>query len=110
MLTLFKLDVSDTQVGVKVYKTGSMQDVLHTLKETGFSLDLEIFVSMSAHKLNNFIEMPVTIARSGESTISIRSALGAFLDMLRIFWRSRIALHYDSVAYSTDQDISGKTK
>jgi hypothetical protein len=109
-MMLFKLDISDTQAGIKVYKTNSLQDVLHTLKETGFSLDLEIFVSMSAHKLNNFIEMPVVITRSGESTISIRTAIGAFLDMLRIFWRSRIALRYDSLAYLTDQKTSEKTK
>jgi hypothetical protein len=107
-VTLFKLDISDTQAGIKVYKTDSLQLVLNTLKETGFSLDLEIFVSMSAHGLNKFVEMPVTISRSGESTISLKSAIGAFGDMLRIFWRSRIALRYDSLAYLTDYETSGK--
>ena len=105
-MTLFKLDIKDTQVGIKVYKTASLQMVTHTLKENGFSLDLEIFVSMSAHGLNKFVEMPVTILRTGESTISPGSIVQAFLDMIRIFWRSRIVLEYDSFAYLSNYEKS----
>ena len=109
-VALFKLDISDTQVGIKVYKTESLRKVLDTLSENGFSLDLEIFVSLSAHEFKKFVEVPVTISRSGESTISMKSAVGAFVDMMRIFWRSRIALRYDSLAYATVNEPSGEMR
>jgi hypothetical protein len=73
--------------------------VLENLKERGFSLDLEIFVALAAHGKSKFVEMPVTIVRSGSSTISIKLVIQTIKDMMKIFWRSRIELRYDSLAY-----------
>jgi hypothetical protein len=98
-LVLFKLDIDDTQVGIKMYRTGHLQEVLPMLQENGFSLDLELFISLSAYGHKKFIEMPVQIVRTGSSTISIRNIVVALIDMLRIFWRSRVSLHYDALAY-----------
>jgi hypothetical protein len=97
---LFRLDIDDTQVGLKVYKTDALRLVMPTLRERGFSLDLEIFVSLRAHNCTKFVEMPVTILRTGGSTVSLKLVFQTFQDMTRIFWRSRIALQYDAVAYS----------
>jgi glycosyltransferase involved in cell wall biosynthesis len=98
-LVLFKLDIDDTQVGIKMYRTVHLQEVLPMLQENGFSLDLELFISLSAYGHKKFIEMPVQIVRTGSSTISIRNIVVALIDMLRIFWRSRVSLHYDALAY-----------
>jgi hypothetical protein len=98
-LRLFRLDIDDTQVGIKIFKTDSIRLVLENLKERGFSLDLEIFVALAAHGKSKFVEMPVTIVRSGSSTISIKLVIQTIKDMMKIFWRSRIELRYDSLAY-----------
>ena len=100
-IVLFKLNIDDTQVGIKMYRTQPLMEVLPVLKEEGFSLDLEIFIALSAYGHRKFIEMPVEIIRTGESTISIRNAATSFIDMLRIFWRARVTLNYDALAYST---------
>jgi Glycosyl transferase family 2 len=98
-LRLFRLDIDDTQVGIKIFKADSIRLVLENLKERGFSLELEIFVALAAHGKSKFVEMPVTIVRSGSSTISIKLVIQTIRDMMKIFWRSRIELRYDSLAY-----------
>lgn len=105
-IVLFKLNIDDTQVGIKMYRTQSLKEVLPVLREEGFSLDLEIFLALSAYGHRKFIEMPVEIVRTGESTISVRNVATSFLDMLRIFWRARVTLNYDSLAYSTVHDAA----
>jgi dolichol-phosphate mannosyltransferase len=98
---LFRIDIDDTQVGIKLYKTSSLKDVLPTLQEDGFSLDIEIFVALGAYGHANFVEMPVEINRQGPSTISISDVFLSFIDLLRIFWRARVSLNYESQAYTS---------
>jgi hypothetical protein len=99
--SLLRIDISDTQVGIKVYNNDALQMVLPTLKEKTFSLDIEIFVAMVAYGHQNFIEMPVEIQRSGGSTISFANVIKSLFDLVRIFWRSRIGLNYEAMAYTT---------
>ncbi len=96
---LFKLDIDDTQVGAKLFKTSSLSEVLPTLEESGFSLDVEIFIALAAHGHDKFVEMPVEIRRTGSSTISVKNIILSFIDLLRIFWRARVSLNYAALAY-----------
>jgi hypothetical protein len=98
---LFKLNIADTQVGIKMYRTHHLQEVLPVVQENGFSIDLELFIAFSSYGHKKFIEMPVEIVRMGSSTISAREVVRVFADMLRIFWRARISLNYDAHAYSS---------
>ena len=100
-LVLFKLNIDDTQVGIKMYRTRDLHEVLPIVQENGFSLDLELFIALSAYGHNKFIEMPVEIVRTGSSTISFRNIASALIDMLRIFWRARVSLNYDALAYTS---------
>ena len=107
-VSLFKIDISDTQVGIKIYNNEALQMVLPTLREKTFSLDIEIFVAMAAHGYQNFIEMPVIIERSGGSTISFLNVGQSLVDLIRIFWRSRISLNYEAMAYETKTTMSNR--
>ena len=100
-IILFKLNIDDTQVGIKMYRSRSLQELLPILREEGFSLDLELFIALSAYGHKKFVEMPVEIVRTGSSTISLRNIATALVDMLRIFWRARVSLHYDALAYAS---------
>lgn len=102
---LFKIDIDDTQVGVKLYKTSSLREVLPTLQETGFSLDIELFIALAAYGHDNFVEMPVEIQRTGSSTISLKNVVISFLDLLRIFWRARVSLNYAALAYTSKNKL-----
>jgi hypothetical protein len=106
--SLLKIDISDTQVGVKIYNNEALQMILPTLKEKTFSLDIEIFVAMVAYGHQNFIEMPVEIQRSGGSTISFSNVIKSLVDLIRIFWRSRIGLNYEAMAYKTQTTLSDR--
>jgi hypothetical protein len=102
---LFKLDIDDTQVGAKLYRTAALKEVLPTLQETGFSLDVEAFIALAAYGHRNFVEMPVEIRRTGSSTISLRNIVLSFLDLLRIFWRARVSLNYAAIAYVSKNNV-----
>lgn len=104
--SLFKIDISDTQVGIKIYNNEALQMVLPTLREKTFSLDIEIFVAMVAYGHQNFIEMPVVIQRAGGSTVSLANVIKSLVDLIRIFWRSRIGLNYEAMAYETKTNLS----
>ena len=104
--SLLRIDISDTQVGIKIYNNEALQMVLPTLKEKTFSLDIEIFVAMVAYGHQNFIEMPVEIQRSGGSTVSFANVIKSLIDLIRIFWRSRIGLNYEAMAYTTQTTLS----
>ena len=103
-IILFKLNIDDTQVGIKMYQSRYLQELLPILREEGFSLDLELFIALSAYGHKKFVEMPVEIVRTGSSTISFRNIATALVDMLRIFWRARVSLHYEALAYVSVQE------
>lgn len=96
---LFRIDVDDTQTGVKLFSRAMLRDVEPSLTENGYALDLEIFVSAVAHGHTKFLSWPVVIDRRGESTVNGRAMVKTVVDMLRIFWRSRVELQYDALAY-----------
>lgn len=78
----FSLDLSDTQTGLKVFRTEAVSDVLHKLKCDGFEFDLEL-LSRLARRGDRFIEIPVDLDYKFKSTINIRSGLKA---MISTFW------------------------
>jgi len=95
---LFDVNIDDTQAGIKVYRNDVLQRVRPILHETGFSLDLELFVAFAAVGHRRFVEAPIVIERSGTSTIRLRHVVQSFIDMLGIFWRARVGLEYHRAA------------
>lgn len=103
---LFRIDISDTQAGIKIYRTEHLHHLGPVLQEHAFSLDLELFVALSASGHGRFIETPLVIDRTGPSTIRLRHVLVSFMDMLRIFWRARVALYYNrEIDFSTRETM-----
>lgn len=93
-ILLFDISISDSQVGIKVYRTDLVRRLEPVLNENGFSLDIELFVAAVANGRNNFIEVPVKLSRKTKSTIRAITAFKVLIDLLRIFWRYRIELSY----------------
>ena len=105
---MFQLDIRDTQTGIKVFSGPLLAASLPLVEETGFALDLELFVAARANGYGNFVEFPVTLSRQGGSTVSARSLLRTSAEILRIFWRAKITLHYLRAAYG-ETEYEGAT-
>ena len=94
--TLFKLEISDTQTGAKVFRGNVAYDVCPVLREDGFSFDLEFFVAAKCFGYVRLVEVPVHIDRTGSSTVTISGILKTALEILRIFRRARLTLEYET--------------
>ncbi len=91
---LFRLDVRDTQTGVKLFTREVIDAVLPNLHESAFALDLELFIAARAAGFETFVEVPVTLARETGSTITPAAVRRMIVDTLRLFWRARVTLKY----------------
>ena len=69
---LFRLNVKDTQVGIKLVDRRVIADVLPLLRESRFALDLELLVLARRLGYTRIVEAPVGIEERFGSTISPR--------------------------------------
>jgi glycosyltransferase involved in cell wall biosynthesis len=80
--TWFRLDVSDTQTGIKVFRREVLETVKPMVESDGFALDLELLVFANDHGFR-LVEGPVSLDFGFSSTTGAR----AVLQMLREMWR-----------------------
>lgn len=92
---LFRLDVRDTQTGLKLYRGDVLDDLVPLLREDGFAVDVEILVAAMRSRQLSIVEAPVQIVRTASSTVSFRRAMGTIVGLGRIFWRNHVALAYE---------------
>jgi glycosyltransferase involved in cell wall biosynthesis len=100
---LFGLDVTDTQVGMKIYRRKVLEDVLPRLLVKKFAFDIEILAVSYYLGYRNIFEAPVAIDLfSGRSSISWNKVLPVVLNMLKdtlaVFYRLRILRYYDDTS------------
>ena len=91
---LFRLNVKDTQVGIKLVDGKVMADVLPLLRESRFALDLELLVVARMLGYTRIVEAPVRIEERFGSTISIKAVWSLLIDTLALFWRFRVRHAY----------------
>jgi glycosyltransferase involved in cell wall biosynthesis len=104
---LFRLNVKDTQVGIKLVDRRVIADVLPMLRESRFALDLELLVL--AHRLGytKIVEAPVRIEERFGSTISLKAVWLLLVDTLGLFVRFDVLHQYD-VALRAHSDGAGR--
>jgi glycosyltransferase involved in cell wall biosynthesis len=98
---LFRLDVKDTQVGIKLMDQRVANDVLPLLRENRFGLDLELLVVARRLGYTRIVEAPVRIEERSGSTISLKRAWRLLTDTLGIFVRVSIQHAYDGAAFES---------
>jgi glycosyltransferase involved in cell wall biosynthesis len=91
---LFRLNVKDTQVGIKLVDRRLVADVLPLLRESRFALDLELLVLARRLGYGKIVEAPVRIEERFGSTISIRAVWLLLVDTLALFVRESIRHDY----------------
>jgi glycosyltransferase involved in cell wall biosynthesis len=92
---LFRLDVRDTQVGLKVFRREVADEVMPLLLVKQYAFDLELLAVARALGFERLREMPITLnyrfTGSGVRSIAV---LFALLDTAAIFYRLRILRYY----------------
>ncbi len=92
---LFKMEIRDTQVGMKLFRRDVLQTMLPLLTIKRFAFDLELLVVAHHLGFHRIIEAPITIRHQFSSSVSWRSIYQILWDTLAIFYRSRILKSYD---------------
>ena len=92
---LFRLDVRDTQVGLKVFRREVARDVVPLLLVKRYAFDIELLAVSRAFGYGRIRELPVTLDyRFTGSGVRSAAALHAVFDTLAVFYRLRILGHY----------------
>lgn len=84
---MFKLNIKDTQTGIKLFAQDVIKPICNNLTTTGFAFDIEILATASkqGHKI---IEMPITLNFSRDnrekSRMSLKTIINVFKDTVRI--------------------------
>lgn len=91
---LFRLNVRDTQTGLKLVRRDVLAEALPKMVEKRFVFDLELLVVARRLGYPRFVEAPVTIRERFSSTVSMATIWPMLVDTLAIFYRLRILGFY----------------
>jgi len=94
---LFRLNLSDTQAGLKLFKYEVLEDILPTVLCKKYAFDLELLVSAN-HRGHEISEIPIELNwQRSKNRLTIRDIWYILLDTLAIFYRFKIVKQYNSV-------------
>jgi glycosyltransferase involved in cell wall biosynthesis len=92
---LFRLDVRDTQVGLKVFRAEIADEVVPLLLVKQFAFDLELLAVARALGYDRVREMPVRLDyRFTGSAVRSSAVVRALVDTVAIFYRLRVLRTY----------------
>ena len=92
---LFRLDVRDTQVGVKVFSREVVDDIIPLLLVKQFAFDLELLAVATALGHGRIRELPVRLEyRFTGSALRSATVMRALWDTAAVFYRLRILRTY----------------
>jgi glycosyltransferase involved in cell wall biosynthesis len=92
---LFRLDVRDTQVGLKVFHRRVVDEVVPLLLVKQFAFDLELLAVATALGFDRIEELPVRLHyRFTGSALGSRTVVRALWDTAAVFYRLRVLRTY----------------
>lgn len=92
---LFRLDVRDTQTGLKLFRGDLLRRVVPLLAVKRFAFDLELLVVARKLGYRRIVEAPIKLDYRFETTTSPNAAYRALWDTAAIFYRLHFLHHYD---------------
>lgn len=94
---LFRLNVSDTQTGLKVAKRKLIEDVMPRATVKQYAFDLELLVIAKKLGYKRFFEAPVNMHfnDAGGGAANLKAIRKMFNDMLAVWYRLHILHYYD---------------
>jgi len=92
---LFRLDVKDTQTGLKLFRGLVLKDVIPLLAVKRFAFDLELLVVARKLGYRRIVEAPIKLDYRFETTTSPGAVYRALWDTAAIFYRLHFVRYYD---------------
>jgi len=91
---LFRLDIEDTQVGLKLFKKKVLDKVMPKIAIKRFAFDLELLVIANKYGFK-IVEAPIIIRYKFGSTVNSGAVFWMLMDTAAIFYRDKILKYYD---------------
>jgi glycosyltransferase involved in cell wall biosynthesis len=92
---LFRLDVRDTQTGLKLFRREVLARAVPLLAVKRFAFDLELLVVAHHLGYRRIVEAPIELSFQFESSVRLQSAFEVLWDTAAIFYRLHILRYYD---------------
>lgn len=90
----FNLNVTDTQVGLKVFRRQVLEEIMPRVLVKRFAFDIEL-LALAQHYGFKIIEAPVELNLRFSTAGTMGAVLKTFQDTLAVFYRLRILRFYD---------------
>lgn len=104
--SLFNLNVSDTQVGIKAFRREVLDTCFPRIVVKHFAFDVELLVVAQSLGFKNIIGAPIILNHNFSSTINIKSIYKILHDTAAIFYRKNILKYYDNPHNNLEKDES----
>ena len=92
---LFNLDITDTQVGIKIFRREVLEKVIPKIVVKAFAFDLELLVVARTLGFSKICEFPIELMHGLGSTINLRAVRNVLVDTLGIFYRKAVLRYYE---------------
>lgn len=94
---LFRLEVRDTQVGLKLFRREVLAAVLPRIVVKRYAFDLELLVVAGHLGFTRIVEAPICIGQRFSSTINRQAIMSILLETAAIYYRKNVLHYYDHV-------------
>jgi glycosyltransferase involved in cell wall biosynthesis/O-antigen/teichoic acid export membrane protein len=84
---LFRVNVRDTQTGLKLIRRETLEAVLPVMVEKRYAFDLELLVAARRLGFRRVFEAPITLDYQFSSNVNVGATLRVLVDTLAIFYR-----------------------
>ncbi len=84
---LFDLPIKDTQTGLKIFSKTVLDKIMNLSEEDGFLIDLELLNLAMIHGFMNIKEVPVTIIKRHNSTLSAKTVTSMLIGTVKLKFR-----------------------
>jgi len=101
---LFNLNITDTQVGIKVFRRAVLEEAFPRIVVKQFAFDLELLVVAKLLGYSRIVETPIILNYNFSSTIHLSAIKRILQDTLAIFYRKNILKYYQDAHYHLEQE------
>ena len=91
---LFRLNISDTQSGLKLLRYNCAKDIMPKVTVKRYAFDLELLVNAKKRGYK-IVEAPIVLDYKFNTTVNSRAIIGIFIDTLGVAYRKYILRYYD---------------
>jgi len=91
---MFKLRVSDTQAGFKLFRREVLEEVLPRLLVKRYAFDVELLVNADKRGYR-MVEAPIIVRHGGRERMTFREIFHMAIDLLAIFYRLHFTETYE---------------